>query len=95
MRALFILPALTLMAACGTEQSDLATYTCPNGPSLAVTTTEDAARIVFPGGRIEDLAATPTTGVFSRPGVVFDTRGFRTARLTDGEQSFACNQMAG
>ena len=95
MRAIIILPALTLLAACETEQSNLATYTCPNGPSLAVTSTEQAARIVFPGGRIEDLAATDITGVFAKPGVVFDTRGFRTARLTDGDQSFACNQMAG
>lgn len=95
MKTHLIFPALMLLAACGGEQSDFSTYTCPNGPNLAVTTTETSVRITFPGGRVEELPATETAGVFAKPGVVFDTRGFRDARLTDGDQSFACNQMAG
>jgi hypothetical protein len=87
--------ALLLLCACAGERSNFATYTCPNGPSLAVTTTDSSARIAFPSGRVEELAATETSGVYAKPGIVFDTRGFRDARLTDGDQSFACNQMAG
>lgn len=95
MKRLLTFPALLILAACSGERSEFATYTCPNGPNLIVTSTEQTARITFAGGRVEELQATETSGIYAKPGVVFDTRVFRTARLTDGEQSFSCDQMAG
>lgn len=95
MRTLILLPALALLAACGGQQDALATYTCPNGPSLVVAYSDEGARITFPSGRVEQLASTDTENLYAKPGVVFDAREFRTARLTDGPQSFNCDQMAG
>lgn len=95
MRLFFLLPALALLAACGGQRDKLATYSCPNGPNLVVVFSEAGARITFPSSRVEELPITETPGLYAKPGVVFDTRAFRTARLTDGEQSFSCDQMAG
>lgn len=95
MRALAVLPALFLLVACGGGRNDLATYTCPNGPDLVVNFSDDGARITFPDGRVELLPPTEFEELYAKPGVVFDNRVFRTARLTDGPQSFNCDQMEG
>lgn len=95
MRPFLILPVLVSISACGAGESDLATFTCPNGPDIAVTYTDEAARLVLPGGRVETLPATESEDVYARPGVVWNVAGFRSARLTDGEKSYQCDQMAG
>lgn len=95
MRAFLVLPAFALLAACGGQRDQFATFTCPNGPTLVVAYTENGARITFPDGRVEQLANTGTENLYAKPGVVFDARVFRTARLTDGERSYSCDQMAG
>ncbi|MEM7720052.1 MAG: hypothetical protein AAF222_12700 [Pseudomonadota bacterium] len=95
MRIGLTLPALLVLAACGSGRNDIATYTCPNGPDLVVNFTDDGARLTFPTGRVELLPLTDTEELYAKPGVVFDNRVFRTARLTDGQQSFNCDQMAG
>ena len=95
MRKLLLLPAFALLVACGDRQDAVATYTCPNGPSLVVAYSDEGARITFPSGRVEQLDTTETENLYAKPGVVFDTRVFRTARLTDGDKSFNCDQMAG
>ncbi len=97
MKYLLILSALALLTACGDKDSrkGAATYTCPNGPDLAVYYVDGIARLYLPGGRIEELQPTDRENVFARPGIVWDAVGFRTGRLTDGEMSYQCDQMAG
>ena len=95
MRALWLIPALALLAACDTEKKSRATYSCPNGPSLVLVYTEEAATIYFPDGRVEELPATEKDDLYAKPGIVWQLVSFRTARLTDGEKSFNCDQMAG
>lgn len=95
MRALLTLPALALLAACGGSDTRTATYTCPNGPDLSVAYADEGALIVFSTGRRELLEPTETEELYAKPGVVWDVRQFRTGRLTDGERSFQCDQMAG
>ena len=95
MKHLLLITALTALAACS-EQSARATYTCPNGPDLVVTYSEDTARIVFPTGRVETLPrAEEGRELYAKPGLVWDATQFRTARLTDNESSLSCDQMAG
>jgi|GEM_PF-3273158 hypothetical protein len=95
MRGLIFLAALGALAACG-EQQSLATFTCPNGPDLIVTYTDDSARVVFPDGRVETLPRVEEgSDIYAKPGLVWDADQFRSARLTDGQSSFACDQMAG
>ncbi len=95
MRTLLILPALTLLAACGESRDPVKTYTCPNGPSIAVTYSDEGARLILPGGRIELLPPTETEDIYAKPGIVWNAAAFRTARLTDGQATFLCDQMAG
>jgi len=96
MKALCLIPALALLAACGSSsQNKLATFTCPNGPSLVVTYSGDTAQITFPDGRKEVLAVTENENIFAKPGTVWQLVAFRTARLTDGQNSYHCDQMAG
>lgn len=95
MRILFLLPAVALLAACNDSPSGSETYTCPNGPDLAVSYSEEGARILFPDGRVEVLPPTEFEETYAKPGIVWQSAGFRTARLTDGDRSYACDQMAG
>jgi len=95
MKPLILLPALALLVACNDGPSGSETYTCPNGPDLAVTYSDEGARILFPDGRVEVLPPTETEETYAKPGIVWQAAGFRTARLTDGERSFACDQMGG
>lgn len=95
MKKLLHIPALAVLVACGGQQSNLATFSCPNGPDLVVAFSDEGARITFPTGRIEQLQPTETEELYAKPGVVFDNRQFRTARLTDGDKSYSCDQMAG
>ncbi len=94
MKPLFLIPALALLAACG-ERETRETYTCPNGPDLAITYSEAGALITFGDGRSELLPPTDKEEVYAKPGMVWASEGFRTARLTDGQSSYACDQMAG
>ncbi len=94
MRALLLIPAIAMLTACG-ERQTRETYTCPNGPSLAVTYSEAGAILTFANGRTELLPPTDKPDIYAKPGVVWDAAAFRTARLTDGQSSFLCDQMAG
>ena len=96
MRGAVILLTLGVLAGCG-EREKLTTFTCPNGPDLIVTYSEDSASIVFPDGRVEVLQRVEgdNPDLYAKPGVVWDASQFRTARLTDGPQSYNCDQMAG
>ncbi|MEM6385784.1 MAG: hypothetical protein AAF718_06055 [Pseudomonadota bacterium] len=95
MRASILLPAIAMLAACGGQQNTTETYTCANGPFLSVAYSDEGALIVFPTGRREILEPTETPELYAKPGVVWDARPFRTARLTDGERSLQCDQMEG
>ena len=95
MNKLLLIPAFALLVACDSVRDRTETYTCPIGPDLSVAFSDDGARIVFPTGRVELLPPTEDEDFYAKPGVVFDARPFRTARLTDGQQSFQCDQMAG
>ncbi len=94
MKSLYLIPALALLAACG-DRETRETFTCPNGPDIAVTYSEAGALVTFGDGRSELLPPTETEGVYAKPGMVWSSEGFRTARLTDGPSSYACDQMAG
>jgi hypothetical protein len=94
-RTIFTISALTLLAACGESRERAATFTCPNGPDIAVLYSDEGARLLFAGGRVEELPPTETEGIYAKPGIVWNAAGFRTARLTDGPKSFQCDQMAG
>lgn len=94
MRALLLIPALAALAACG-MQSKRETYTCANGPNLAVTYADDQATIAFPDGRVEVLDATDKPDIYAKPGMVWNSAAFRTARLDDEGKSLLCDQMEG
>ena len=95
MKHLLLITALAALAACS-EKSARATYTCPNGPDLVVTYSEDTATIVFPTGRVETLPRVEEgRELYAKPGLVWDATQFRTARLTDDQSSLSCDQMAG
>lgn len=94
MRGLFVIVALATLAACS-ERSTRETYTCPNGPSLAVTYSDAGANITFASGRTELLPPTDREDVYAKPGLVWNARAFRSARLDDGQSSYLCDQMAG
>ena len=95
MRPHYLLPVLALLAACNDGPSGAETYTCPNGPDLRIGYSEEGALILFPSGRTELVPPTETVDLYAKPGIVWDARQFRSARLTDGNASYACDQMAG
>ncbi len=95
MRPLFLISALALLAGCGEDMSSVATYACPNAPDIAVVYDDEGARLVFAGGRVEELPPTETEDIYAKPGIVWDVTSFLTARLTDGPKSIQCDQMAG
>ena len=99
MRGLVLILALGALAACGdvAERTERATFACPNGPSLIVEYSGDEARVIFPGGRVEVLPKVEgdDPSLWAKPGLVWNLTQFRTARLTDGQQSYNCDQMAG
>ena len=85
--------ALSTFAACG-EGPTSETYTCANGPDLGVIYDEDKATLLFPSGRREVLfRAQDGAELYSRAGLAWDARDFRTARLTEPTRSFQCDQM--
>lgn len=71
------------------------TYTCPNGPNLAVVYSGDGATLSFSSGRVEVLPATEKEDVYARPGIAWNASDFRRARLDDEGKSYLCDQMAG
>ena len=94
MRAGFLIGVLMLLAACTNTQEKRTTFTCPNGPDLVVVYEDDAATLVFPSERVERLPKSKEN-LYAKPGVVWQLTGFRLARLTDGQSSYSCDQMAG
>lgn len=92
MRTALILLSLTALSACsGSEKR--AMFTCPNGPDLIVTYTDDSATLLFDNDRSEVLTMTGEE-IYAKPGVVWQSTGFRSARLTDGPSSYACDQAS-
>jgi len=94
MRAVLLIAALAALAACGSREKH-ATFTCPNGPSIAVTYAEDQATLSFSSGRIEVLPVTDVEDIYAKPGVTWDATAFRGARFDDDGKSYRCDQMAG
>lgn len=94
MRTFLLIAAMAALAACG-MQSKRETYTCANGPTLAVVYDNDAATIAFPDGRVEVLPATDKPDIYAKPGIVWNAAAFRNARLDDGGTSLLCDQMEG
>jgi len=93
MRIITSLGALGLLAACtgGVEQ---ATYSCANGPDIAVAYQEDTAVIVFPGGRSVTLTRPDPENLnrYAAPGTSW-LRGSREGRLSDGGRSLICDEF--
>ena len=95
MKRLALLPLLGLIAGCGGMERNT-TFTCPNGPDLAVTYADDTATIGFSDGRVETLTRTSEDPeVYSAPGMVWRMMDFATARLDDDRSSFRCDQLDG
>lgn len=95
MRALALVGLLAALSACG-EQKKPATYTCPNGPSIAASYVDDTVTLYFPTGRSETLTQVDADNenLFAKPGMAWRT-SFRDARLDDNGASYHCDQMAG
>ena len=94
MRAATAIALLMGLAACG-GGSKTATFSCPNGPEIAVTYLEDTATITFANGRSEVLPQDASREtIYARPGMVWSETGFRTGRLTDGQRSYSCDQTS-
>lgn len=91
---LLVIPAFVALSACN-EQESLETYTCPNGPDVAVAYSEEGALLRFVGGRTELLPPTDKPDIYAKPGIVWNSSAFRSARLDDGQESYLCDQMAG
>ena len=84
---------LATLAAC--SDTEVATFACPNGPDLAVTYSGDSATIALNDGRTEILPrVTEGEEVYAKPGMVWQETSFRSARLTDGQRSYACDQSS-
>ncbi|NNE88638.1 MAG: hypothetical protein HKN27_11225 [Silicimonas sp.] len=82
------------LAACS-GGSKTATFSCPNGPEIAVTYADDTATVTFFGGRTETLPRfEPGKETYAKPGMVWSETGFRTGRLTDGTSSYSCDQTS-
>lgn len=95
MRAVLAVLALAALAACASEPK-AATFTCPNGPDLAVFYSDEGATIRFPDGRVELLPRPDPDRpkLYAKPGYRFAV-GSREARLDDGGVSYICDQMGG
>lgn len=94
MRPILLAPTLVLLAGCG-ENETQETYTCPNGPDFAVFYSEAGARLLFGNGRDELLPPTDDETIFAKPGLIWNTAGFRSGRLDVDQSSYLCDQMAG
>ena len=87
--------AVFLSVGCARDgASDFATYSCANGPDLAVAYGEEAATVTLGTGKSQTLPKADD-GVYAKDGIVFQTTGFRTARYTTPSTSFHCDQMQG
>lgn len=95
MRVPTSIAALVILTACS-GQSKLATFTCPNGPDVAVVYEDETAVLRFAGGRQERLTQPDPErpNFYAKPGMTWSV-GFREARLNDGNSSYICDQMAG
>ena len=91
MRSLLLVGSLILLAACSQTRTE--TFFCVGGPDLAVTYTEDSATLLLNDGRQFALPQVEE-GVYARPGTVWQEVDFRTARFTDGQRSFNCDQSS-
>jgi hypothetical protein len=81
------------LAACSTTET--ATFSCPNGPEIAVTYADDAAYITFRDGRTEVLPSDPSRVAFyAKPGMSWSETSFRTGRLNTGGKSYSCDQSS-
>lgn len=93
MRGMLALVMLVSLGACSTTKT--ATFSCPNGPTLAVTMTDTTATVAFDNGRTEVIPKSPTSdGFYTKPGVSWTNTGFRSGRLGDGNSSYACDQTS-
>lgn len=94
MRPLVVLAGLTALAACSGGPKT-ATFSCPNGPEIAVTYADATATITFANGRSEVLPQDASSEtLYAKPGMVWSETGFRTGRLTDGQRSYNCDQTS-
>ncbi len=95
MRILVLTAGLAALAACDTSEKN-AVFICPNGPSLAVSYTEESATLAFSGGRTEVLPLSGGDGasLYARPGLVWNVDGPFSARLTDGLSSWSCDEVS-
>ena len=95
MKYLAPIAALTVLAACDTGEKK-GVFICPNGPSLAVTYTDDSATLAFSNGRTEVLPAADgdDPNLYARPGLVWHVDGLYSARLTDGLSSYSCDEIS-
>lgn len=85
---------LLTLTACG-GGSKTATFSCPNGPEIAVAYSEDVATISFADGRTEVVPLDPTReGVYAKSGFSWSETAFRTGRLNDGTRSYSCDQSS-
>lgn len=91
MRSLVLIGALVVLAACSRNETD--TFFCVGGPDLAVNYQEDSATILLNDGRQFTLPEVEE-GLYAQPGIVWQEVDFRTARLTDGQRSFNCDQSS-
>ena len=95
MKWLALLASLALIAGCG-GMSRTATFTCPNGPDLAVAYADDTATIRFSDGRVQTLTRTAEDpDGYAGPGVSWRMVDFATARLDDDRSSFRCDLLDG
>lgn len=93
MKHLALIPALALLAACGGQERQ-AVFTCPNGPDLAVTYTEDSATLNFSNGRVEVLPRTSVDSeVYAKPGMAWRETTFREGRLDNEGTSYRCDEF--
>lgn len=89
MKTLALMGVLVLLAACSRNQTE--TFFCVGGPDLAVSYTDESATLLLNDGRQFTLPKVEE-GVYALPGTVWQEVDFRTARLTDGQRSFGCDQ---
>lgn len=86
--------ALCSLAACS-GQSDVASFSCANGPEILARYSENSVSLEFSNGRTVSLPRPDE----SRPNLYFDgsTRwavGVREARLDEDRRSLLCDQLS-